>query len=102
MSHPATSSNADDVISIETKYMYVTAVSVPREMMVMKEACTICNGSLGHPCVKCNSTLDDCPVVIGACRHAFHQHCFEQWVQVHGTCPFCREKWLEERIIRPN
>jgi anaphase-promoting complex subunit 11 len=100
MLQPTTSNQADGIIPIETKYMYVTVMSMPRETMIMKESCTICNGPLGQPCVKCTSALDDCPVVIGACRHAFHQHCFEQWVQTHGTCPLCRETWQQERIIR--
>ncbi|KAL7698963.1 Anaphase-promoting complex subunit 11 RING-H2 finger protein [Lotmaria passim] len=100
MSQPTRSNSANECIPITTKYLYVTAMSVPRETLILKDTCSICNGSLGHPCVKCTSTLDDCPVVVGACRHAFHQHCFEQWVQAHGTCPFCREKWQEERVIR--
>ncbi|KPA77860.1 hypothetical protein ABB37_06662 [Leptomonas pyrrhocoris] len=104
MSQPATSSGgvATDgvIIPIETKYMYITAMSVPRETMIMKDSCAVCNGSLGHPCVNCNSVLDDCPVVIGACRHAFHQHCFERWEKAHGTCPTCQEAWQQERIIR--
>jgi hypothetical protein len=25
-----------------------------------------------------------------ACRHSFHQHCIDQWLQVNPRCPVCR------------
>lgn len=102
MSQATTSSEASEIIPISTKYMYVTALSVPREASIMKDVCTICKAPVGHHCMKCTSTTDECPVVIGACQHAFHQHCFEQWVQTHGTCPLCGESWQQERLIHVN
>ncbi|KAG5504201.1 hypothetical protein JIQ42_06033 [Leishmania sp. Namibia] len=103
MASPSTASSPsaaehDFIIPIETRYMYVTARSVPRETLLMTGDCPICKSALGQPCVKCTSSMDECSVVVGVCSHIFHLHCLEQWLQ--GTCPLCRNQWQQERIIQ--
>ncbi|KAK7194085.1 RING-H2 zinc finger protein [Novymonas esmeraldas] len=88
----------DMIIPIQTKYVYVTARSVPREALLMADDCPICKGALRQPCVRCSSVLDDCPIVVGVCNHSFHEHCIREWQQ--GTCPLCRSPWQAERTVR--
>ncbi|KAG5508772.1 hypothetical protein JKF63_05270 [Porcisia hertigi] len=92
------STGEDFIIPIETRYMYVTARSVPRETLLMTGDCPICKSAIGKPCAKCTCSIDECAVVIGVCSHIFHQHCLEQWLQ--GTCPLCRGPWQQERLIQ--
>ncbi|XP_019059059.1 PREDICTED: anaphase-promoting complex subunit 11-like [Tarenaya hassleriana] len=47
-------------------------------------------------CTDCKLPGDDCPLIWGACNHAFHLHCILKWVnsqtgQAH--CPMCRREW---------
>jgi hypothetical protein len=28
------------------------------------------------------------------CLHAFHRHCFEQWIKVQNTCPHCKTSYV--------
>jgi anaphase-promoting complex subunit 11 len=37
---------------------------------------------------------DECPVVWGKCKHAFHLQCVSTWLgSGKSTCPICRAEW---------
>ncbi|KAI3677709.1 hypothetical protein L6452_36975 [Arctium lappa] len=59
------------------------------------ETCGICRISFDGCCPYCKLPGDDCPLIWGACNHAFHLHCILKWVnsqtpQAH--CPMCRRE----------
>ncbi|XP_065583390.1 uncharacterized protein LOC136042350 isoform X2 [Artemia franciscana] len=31
------------------------------------------------------------------CKHLFHKECISPWLELHGTCPNCRNSFVEER-----
>ncbi|KAI3691197.1 hypothetical protein L2E82_49416 [Cichorium intybus] len=60
------------------------------------ETCGICRMPFDGCCPDCKLPGDDCPLIWGACNHAFHLHCILKWVnsqtpQAH--CPMCRREW---------
>ncbi|GJU07929.1 probable LRR receptor-like serine/threonine-protein kinase [Tanacetum coccineum] len=60
------------------------------------ETCGICRMAFDGCCPDCKLPGDDCPLIWGACNHAFHLHCILKWVnsqtpQAH--CPMCRRDW---------
>ncbi|XP_042496727.1 anaphase-promoting complex subunit 11 [Macadamia integrifolia] len=60
------------------------------------ETCGICRMAFDGCCPDCKLPGDDCPLIWGACNHAFHLHCILKWVnsqtpQAH--CPMCRREW---------
>ena len=55
--------------------------------------CGICRSLLDEFCGTCRTPGDDCPVVIGLCKHAFHKHCIETWCLNEEKCPLCRLSW---------
>ncbi|XP_058107039.1 anaphase-promoting complex subunit 11-like, partial [Magnolia sinica] len=60
------------------------------------ETCGICRMAFDGCCPDCKFPGDDCPLIWGACNHAFHLHCILKWVnsqtpQAH--CPMCRRDW---------
>jgi anaphase-promoting complex subunit 11 len=37
---------------------------------------------------------DECPVVWGRCKHAYHLQCISTWLgSGKSTCPICRAEW---------
>ncbi|KAI3839219.1 hypothetical protein MKW98_003451 [Papaver atlanticum] len=47
-------------------------------------------------CSDCKRPGDDCPLIWGACDHAFHLHCILKWVNSQtpqANCPMCRREW---------
>ncbi|KAI3980876.1 hypothetical protein MKX01_025441 [Papaver californicum] len=47
-------------------------------------------------CSDCKRPGDDCPLIWGACDHAFHLHCILKWVNSQtpqANCPMCRQEW---------
>ncbi|KAB2050335.1 hypothetical protein ERO13_A13G217750v2 [Gossypium hirsutum] len=47
-------------------------------------------------CSDCKLPGDDCPLIWGACNHAFHLHCILKWVNSQTSqahCPMCRREW---------
>ncbi|KAL7235513.1 hypothetical protein ACSBR1_018915 [Camellia fascicularis] len=47
-------------------------------------------------CPDCKFPGDDCPLIWGACNHAFHLHCILKWVNSQtpqAQCPMCRGEW---------
>ncbi|XP_058181993.1 anaphase-promoting complex subunit 11 [Rhododendron vialii] len=60
------------------------------------ETCGICRMAFDGCCPDCKLPGDNCPLIWGACNHAFHLHCILKWVtsqtpQAH--CPMCRREW---------
>ncbi|GJN34331.1 hypothetical protein PR202_gb22981 [Eleusine coracana subsp. coracana] len=47
-----------------------------------QEECAICLAKVGDDGLATRQ--------LPACGHAFHEHCIEQWLRVHPTCPICR------------
>uniref|UniRef100_A0A3P9I9K0 Ring finger protein 150a n=1 Tax=Oryzias latipes TaxID=8090 RepID=A0A3P9I9K0_ORYLA len=44
-------------------------------------------------CIECYKPND--VVTILPCRHAFHKHCVDPWLQDHRTCPMCKTNILK-------
>lgn len=78
-----------------------------------EDCCIICTDELNRPCTddmtQVQATPDTAhppaashntdaltgtgPVCRGACGHAFHSCCMDQWLKRTPTCPLCRRKW---------
>ncbi|CAO4369844.1 unnamed protein product [Caenorhabditis nigoni] len=63
-----------------------------------EDTCGICRMEFESACNMCKFPGDDCPLVVGTCRHAFHRHCIEKWIaapsnQPRAQCPLCRQDW---------
>uniref|UniRef100_A0A8R1IBF4 Anaphase-promoting complex subunit 11 n=1 Tax=Caenorhabditis japonica TaxID=281687 RepID=A0A8R1IBF4_CAEJA len=63
-----------------------------------EDTCGICRMEFESACNICKFPGDDCPLVLGTCRHAFHRHCIEKWIaaptnQPKAQCPLCRQDW---------
>ncbi|KAG7576195.1 Anaphase-promoting complex subunit 11 [Arabidopsis thaliana x Arabidopsis arenosa] len=61
------------------------------------ETCGICRMAFDGCCPDCKLPGDDCPLIWGACNHAFHLHCILKWVNSQTSqahCPMCRREWL--------
>ncbi|XP_013617240.1 PREDICTED: putative RING-H2 finger protein ATL61 [Brassica oleracea var. oleracea] len=48
----------------------------------------------GVECVVCLSELDegDKAKLLPSCKHWFHAHCIDPWLESHATCPICRTR----------
>ncbi|XP_022981687.1 anaphase-promoting complex subunit 11 [Cucurbita maxima] len=60
------------------------------------ETCGICRMAFDGCCPDCKLPGDDCPLIWGACNHAFHLHCILKWVNAQTSqahCPMCRREW---------
>ncbi|EYU23561.1 hypothetical protein MIMGU_mgv1a016294mg [Erythranthe guttata] len=60
------------------------------------ETCGICRMAFDGCCPDCKLPGDDCPLMWGACNHAFHLHCILKWVNSQTSqahCPMCRREW---------
>ncbi|RAL37548.1 hypothetical protein DM860_000242 [Cuscuta australis] len=60
------------------------------------ETCGICRMAFDGCCPDCKIPGDDCPLIWGACNHAFHLHCILKWVNSQTSqahCPMCRREW---------
>ncbi|KAL9644743.1 hypothetical protein ABK040_012397 [Willaertia magna] len=65
------------------------------------EVCGICHWNLDGLSPDAASKFqfpgDDCPVVWGKCKHAFHLNCIAKWLETKQsedqTCPMCRTQW---------
>eukprot|EP01079_Euglenida_sp_SAG-EU17-18_P004195 gene4196-biopygen3992 len=54
--------------------------------------CAICRLRNISPCLDCSSMGHErpvCKVVLGACSHAFHQHCMDKVAKHHGGSSIC-------------
>uniref|UniRef100_A0A0N4Z9T9 Anaphase-promoting complex subunit 11 n=1 Tax=Parastrongyloides trichosuri TaxID=131310 RepID=A0A0N4Z9T9_PARTI len=62
------------------------------------DSCGICRMPFEACCVDCKTPGDECPLVLGACKHPFHMHCIVKWTEDRAQsakphCPLCRQEW---------
>lgn len=55
--------------------------------------CSYCKESLESSsiCYK-HRNLED-RILIGECKHAFHEVCIKKWTEEQNTCPNCTQPW---------
>ncbi|XP_077210623.1 E3 ubiquitin-protein ligase ATL42-like [Tasmannia lanceolata] len=48
----------------------------------------------GLECAVCLSKFEDSEILrlLPKCKHAFHIHCVDEWLESHSSCPLCRHK----------
>ena len=47
-------------------------------------------------CIICFENLEE-NYTITTCKHEFHTHCIEQWLEFKTTCPICRTVLREQK-----
>lgn len=60
------------------------------------DECPMCRMSLNAPCSECQDRheFQSCPIAEGKCKHKYHVHCINRWLQRgQNTCPFCQCRW---------
>jgi anaphase-promoting complex subunit 11 len=60
------------------------------------EVCGICRMPFEDCCPSCKFAGDECPPLVGACKHAYHLHCIHNWLAAKDkeqVCPLCRRTW---------
>jgi len=60
------------------------------------EVCGICRSAFEACCPSCRFAGDECPPLVGACKHAYHLHCINAWLTAKDkeqVCPLCRRPW---------
>jgi len=62
------------------------------------DTCGICRNPFEGSCIDCRMPGDECPLVVGQCKHPFHMHCIVKWTnsqasQQKPACPLCRQEW---------
>lgn len=59
------------------------------------DVCGICQSAYEGVAPGAKYPGDECPVVVGKCRHYFHLQCITTWISTRNspTCPLCRQEW---------
>jgi len=60
------------------------------------DVCGICRLAFEAACPACKLPGDECPPLLGGCKHAFHLHCIVAWLNTKDkeqVCPLCRRPW---------
>lgn len=58
------------------------------------DECAICKNHLLEPCSKCFSTTNlECFSIQGECKHVYHLHCIDKWLETKKTCPLDNSEW---------
>ncbi|CAB3406897.1 unnamed protein product [Caenorhabditis bovis] len=84
-------------LNVTVKKLHVTAAWKWNEGG--EDTCGICRMEFEAACTNCKFPGDDCPLVLGMCRHAFHRHCIDKWTSAptntpRAQCPLCRQDWV--------
>ena len=61
-----------------------------------EDTCGICRLAYESCCPSCKLPGEDCPPIVGQCKHAFHMHCILTWLGTRdkeSVCPLCRAPW---------
>lgn len=37
--------------------------------------------------------------VLPRCKHMFHEDCLRDWIMSKGTCPLCRDRVIDPRVV---
>lgn len=66
--------------------------------------CSICKNDLSSVCLHCLSMNDPnntCLVLEGTCRHMYHQHCLNTWLNKNQNqqCLLCKSTWNTVKTI---
>ncbi|KRH93214.1 Anaphase-promoting complex subunit 11 [Pseudoloma neurophilia] len=59
---------------------------------VASEICGICQQGFDQMCASCDHPMK-CPPAMGKCKHAYHMHCMQKWLENNKVCPMCRAPW---------
>ena len=91
-----------DAVDIETtkslKRVRVLDIDVVMQWdSLNNEWCAICGYDMYRSCINCigwNRHKDvACKTAWGKCKHQFHLHCIDRWLEVRDTCPRCNVDW---------
>uniref|UniRef100_A0A1I7T2D5 Anaphase-promoting complex subunit 11 n=2 Tax=Caenorhabditis tropicalis TaxID=1561998 RepID=A0A1I7T2D5_9PELO len=94
--YPGVALETNTRLNITVKKMHVCGEW--KWMQGGEDTCGICRMEFESACNMCKFPGDDCPLVVGNCRHAFHRHCIDKWIaaptnQPKAQCPLCRQDW---------
>ncbi|KAI3635736.1 hypothetical protein MIR68_006374 [Amoeboaphelidium protococcarum] len=62
-----------------------------------EDICGICRSPYDSACPQCRFPGDDCPLIVGHCKHCFHMHCLLKWIASPSSqqqCPMDRKPWV--------
>ncbi|KAB2609560.1 RING-H2 finger protein ATL70-like [Pyrus ussuriensis x Pyrus communis] len=86
--------------TIEQGLDEATICSYPK--LLYSEAKVKMEGSVSAPscCSICLADYEDKDILRGVpiCGHYFHQICVDKWLQLHPTCPICRNSPLDPSV----
>jgi E3 ubiquitin-protein ligase ATL6/9/15/31/42/55 len=73
----------------------VCSVGVPKQViqsLPFFRFATLRGARQGMECSVCLARFDDADLLrlLPRCRHAFHLHCVDRWLQSNASCPLCR------------
>jgi anaphase-promoting complex subunit 11 len=65
------------------------------------DVCGICRAPFESSCPSCKLPEEFCPPSVGKCKHAYHAHCINKWLEATSNqdtneCPLCRQPWSEQ------
>ncbi|CAB4298533.1 unnamed protein product [Prunus armeniaca] len=98
------SDHNDSSATIEQGLDEATICSYPK--LLYSEAKLRMVGSVSAPscCCICLADFEDKDVLrsVPNCGHFFHQICVDKWLQLHPTCPICRNSPLDPSAVLVN
>lgn len=88
--HEPVQSNPTAAAFLES--LRVTRVTSSTLESYSNNGCAICTDSFA---------VDDKAMRL-PCKHAYHKDCIVRWLNKSNTCPLCREKLPEEKLLHPS